>query len=66
MGSKDVFDDVSESLGYIEMSLMLLEVNKTVRIDQPLKGVGRGTMKFDVTLKVLADDDTPEPDWLIL
>ena len=63
---EDVFDEVSESLGYIEVSLMLLEVDKTLRIDQPLKGVGKGTIKVDVTLKVLADDSQAQANWLII
>lgn len=45
--------DCRESLGYIETSLVLLEVGKTFPYDIPLKGVASGSLRFDVTVKIL-------------
>ena len=47
------FDDVYESLGFVEMSLVLFEIGQKNVFDIPLRDVVKGTIQFEVTIKVL-------------
>ena len=49
---EDLFDE-SESLGYIETSLVLFETGVTKHFDSQLRGVRQGTIQFSVSVKLL-------------